>query len=407
MTVMGDRGNHPSKPKADFDPFRRYVQPRVSRRTMLCGLASAFLPSSAPAQHSISTPAELDDGWQIANLAEANLDIEAVRELISSIDAGISFPNIHAVLVEHRGRLVLEHYRPGLDWAFEEPLGVVQHGPRTRHDIRSVTKSITSLLLGIALSGASEQTLRLPITDLLPHSEDYGDRLDQVTLHHVYAMTAGLSWNETIVPFNQRNDFIQLLTRPDPINFVVSKELRETPGDRWTYNSGLTELIAGVIENLTGDPLADFSRAVFFDPLGITDYEWSQPPAWGPGSFPSASAGLRMRGRDLAKIGSLILHDGTWQGREIVPPDWIRASVSRHVHDTPWGPPGVYGYGYFWFPGTLLSGHDVIRASGWGGQSIHVLPELELAVTIFAGNYEDGGTEVGERIVGRLIRALN
>ena len=407
MTFMGYRGNYPSKPKADFDPSRRHVQPRVSRRTMLCGLASAFLPSSAPAQHSISTPAQLDDGWQVASLAEANLDIEAVRELISSIDAGINFPNIHAVLIEHRGRLVLEHYRPGLDWAFEEPLGVVQHGPRTRHDIRSVTKSVTSLLLGIALSGASEQTLLLPITDLLPHSEDYGDRLDQVTLHHVLTMTAGLSWNETIVPFNQRNDFIQLLTRPDPINFVVSKELRETPGDRWTYNSGLTELIAGVIENLTGDPLADFARAVFFDPLGITDYEWSLPPAWGPNSFPSASAGLRMRGRDLAKIGSLILHNGTWQGREIVPSDWIRTSVSRHVHNTPWGPPGVYGYGYFWFPGTLLSGHDVIRASGWGGQSIHVLPELGLSVTIFAGNYEDGGTEVGERIVGRLIRALN
>ncbi|GGX71069.1 hypothetical protein GCM10007385_45090 [Tateyamaria omphalii] len=214
-------------------------------------------------------------------------------------------------------------------------------------------------------------------------------------------------WNETIVPYNERNDFIRLLTRPDPVDFVFSKGMLETPGSRWTYNSGLTELTAGVIENLVDEAFPDFARTALFEPLGITDYEWSLPPAWGPDSFPSASAGLRMRGRDLAKIGSLVLHDGAWKGRQVVPLDWIRTSVSRHVRDTPWGHSGVYGYGYFWFPGTLLSGHDVIRASGWGGQSIHVLPELGLSVTIFAGNYGEGGTDLGERIVGRLISALN
>ena len=128
--------------------------------------------------------------------------------------------------------------------------------------------------------------------------------------------------------------------------------------------------------------------------------------AWGPDGFPVASAGLRMRARDLAKIASVVLHDGSLQGRQIVPEAWIAASTTRHVQDTPWGPPGAYGYGYFWFPGTLLSGHRVILASGWGDQRIYVLPDLGLAIAIFAGNHDRGSRGIGERITGRIVRAL-
>jgi CubicO group peptidase (beta-lactamase class C family) len=219
-------------------------------------------------------------------------------------------------------------------------------------------------------------------------------------------MTAGLEWNETVVPFNDHNDFFRLQTTDDPVGLVLTKEVRDTLGSRWNYNSGLTELTAGVIENLTGESLVDYAEEVLFGPLGIIDYEWRRPATWPSDSFPSASAGLRMRARDLAKIASLILHDGEWKGRQIVPTEWVAASTSRHVQDIPWGSPLEYGYGYFWYPLRRLGGHRAIRASGYGDQAVFLLPDAGLAITIFAGNYDDPNWALGEWIVGAIVRAL-
>lgn len=371
------------------------------KRVIISCLLAFCLPSLLVARE-IDTA--LRDYWPVAEPADAGLDSEALVELVQLIDSGVNYPNIHAVLIEHTGRLVFEHYWAGEDWLSRaEPLGFVQHGPATLHNIRSITKSVTSLLLGIALGKSAEDALTRPIASFFPDRKGLDVALDAVTFHHVLTMTAGLAWNEMIVSYdNDRNDFIRLINANDPVGFVLAKEVRDTPGSRWNYNSGLTDLTARVIEDLTGKRLADYADEVLFGPLNITNYEWWQPPAWPSNSFPSASAGLRMRARDLAKISSLVLHDGKWQGRQIVPKAWVTTSTARHV-DTPWG---RYNYGYFWFPGTLLSGHLVISASGSGGQQIYVLPEIGLAITIFAGNYEDGGGAVGERIVGRIVRAL-
>lgn len=374
-----------------------------TRRFILSVLLAFCMPLLAAAQEINTAPAGLDDGWAVAKPTEAGLDPDAIATLVELINAGVNYQNVHALLIEHEGRLVFERYWPGEDWE----LGYVEHGPKTLHDINSVTKSVTSLLLGVALGDSAEDALVRPITSFFPDREGFGSGLDAVTLHHVLTMTAGLAWNENFVSYdNDRNDFVRLKNTNDPVGFVLSKEVRDTPGSQWSYNNGLTDLTAGVIENLTGKPLADYADEVLFGPLGITGYEWWRPPAWPSDNFPSASAGLRMRARDLAKVASLILHDGKWQGRQVVSADWVRNSTTRHVQDNPWGPPGVYGYGYFWYPGTLLGGQQVIRASGWGDQRIYVLPEVGLTITIFAGNYEDGGGDVGERITGRIVRAL-
>ncbi len=375
-----------------------------TRRNILSGILAVCLPSLVTAQGINTAPVALDDGWAVAEPSEAGLDPDALATLVEIIEKGVNVPNIHALLIEHEGRLVFEHYWPGEDRIVGvKPLGYVQHGPSTRHDLRSVSKSVTSLLLGIALGDSAKDALARPIASFFPDREGLGSGLDAVTLHHVLTMTAGLAWNETIIPpTDDRNDFFRLVTTDDPVGFVLAKEVRDTPGSRFNYNSGLTDLTAGVIENLTGKPLSDYADEVLFGPLGITDYEWHRPPAWGSNSFPNASAGLRMRARDLAKIASLILHDGKWQGRQIVPVDWIRASTTRQL-DNLWG---RYSYGYFWIPGRLLSGHRVILAKGYGDQRIYVLPEIGLAITIFAGNYDKRSGGIGERITGRIVRAL-
>ncbi|MET1414048.1 serine hydrolase [Roseibium sp. HPY-6] len=371
----------------------------VTRRVLLSSLlAAVFPPAAADARGMDAAPSARADGWPVAEPASARLDPQALSELIEMIDAGVSARNIHAVLVEHKGRLVFEHYWPGEDGEY----GYVEHGPETLHDIRSVTKSVTSLLLGVALDGSAESTLSRPIGSFFPEARNLAGELKAVTLHHVLTMTAGFAWNETIVPYNSQNDFIRLLTGDDPIAFTLAKEFLDAPGRRWLYNSGLSELVGGVIEKLTGMALTDYANRVLFEPLQISDYEWWRPTAWPSDHFPSASAGLRLRARDLAKVGSLMLHSGRWRGRQLVPEDWIEISTARHVANS-WE---RYGYGYFWFPGVLYTGHKVIMASGWGDQRLYVVPDAGLVITIFAGNYESGGGVAGERIAGRIVRAL-
>lgn len=383
-----------------------------TRRCTLFALLLACLPLAAVADEVTSAPLQRDDGWPVATLAEAGLDPAALAAIVEKIDDGW-IPNVHALLIEHEGRLVFERYWPGEDRSVTGPLGHVEHGPTTQHDIRSVSKSITSLLLGIVLTDNTEDMLARPIASFFPERPELGEGLEEVTLHHVLTMTAGLAWNETVVPYSdERNDFGRLVNSADPVGYVLSKELQEPPGSRWNYNSGLTDLTGGVIEHLTGKPLIDYADEVLFGPLGITDYDWLRPRAWPEDVFPSAGAGLRMRARDLAKLASLVLHDGKWQGRQIVPADWIRVSTVRHVEEFPWSDAGAYAYGYFWYSGTVtdgrssISGSPVIRGAGYGNQAVFVLPKAGLTITVFAGNYDDLSRAVDMRIMGLIARAL-
>ncbi len=373
-------------------------------RSLLVLMSVLWLPLAGHATETDIAPPDRLDGWSVAPPSSAGLDPAALIALTKAIEAGVTFPNIHALAISHHGALVFERYWPGeVELLTGEALGIVNHGPESLHDIRSVSKSVTSLLLGIALAGTNQGVLNRPIASFLPDRTDLSPFLADVTLHHVLTMTAGLAWNETIVPFDARNDFVRLFTSDDPIGYVLGKPLGNAPGTRWTYNSGLTDLVAGVVEHLTGQDFEAYAQDVLFTPLGISKVEWHRPEAWGPDRFPMASAGLRLRARDLAKIGALVLQDGVWEGRQIVPTEWIEASTQRHIQDTPWGPPGVYGYGYFWFPGTLSSGQSVIRGVGFGGQRLFILPDQNLVIAVFAGTH----APVGERILGRVLRALD
>jgi len=314
-----------------------------TRRCAVAGLLAFYLPLTALAQDIDTAPAALGDGWTVGKPSEARLDLAALSALASEVEKD-TLPNVHAVLIERNGRLVFERYWPGDDENWGQRMGRVDHGPATQHDLRSVTKSVTSALLGIALGDTSEDALARPIASFFPNRQALGAGLDTVTLHHVLTMTAGLEWNEMEVPYtDNENDEIRLYNTDDPVGLVLAREVRDTPGSRWYYNGGLTQVTAEVIEHLTDKTIDKYAEEVLFGPLGITDYTWHRSGAWHTNSSPSAASGLRLRARDLAKIASVFLHNGQWQGRQIVPAAWVVASTTRHVQDVPWGPPGVYG----------------------------------------------------------------
>ncbi len=388
----------------------------------LLALAAGFAPFQALAQAEPSSPPAGDDAWPVAELADNGFDAAAMAALTLDLRTG-RYDNTHAVLVEKDGALVFELYLSGRDEKWGEPQGFVTFDRESLHDLRSVTKSVTTLLLGIALAqhhqGGFQDALETPLPQFFPDlKEQMNPEMAQVTLHHVLTMTAGLEWNEMEVPYtNPENDEIQLYFVADPVAMVLARPLVQAPGEGWYYNGGLTQVVAGVIERLTGKPLDLYAEEVLFEPLGITDYEWFASPAWGEGSSPSAASALRLRARDLAKIGSVMAHGGSWQGQEIAPPEWIELATTRYVPTIPWSPSGTFGYGYMWYPGELPGAAGdggplrIVRAAGNGDQRLFILPDLGLVITHYAGNYNNyqlrNSEDIARHILGAYLKGGN
>lgn len=353
-------------------------------------------------------PDETDDGWPIASLEEASMDAAALSELTRLLEQG-DFPNIHAVLIEHAGRLIYEAYFEGLDYQRDDELTHTRFDAHTLHDLRSVTKGVTALLLGLALGDEFESALDTPIVEFFPDlNAGIGAGVEEIALRHVLTMTAGLDWDERTHPWGSpENDEFLLHTTPRPLEMVLARPVTTAPGTDWTYNSGLTELAGGVVERKTGRNVRDYAQEVLFGPLGTREFEWWGPKSWVPEGMPSASAGLRLRARDLAKIGSLILNRGLWGGEQIVSAELIALIVRPHVESIGLVAHGIFGYGLQWYPGksTSIPSYPLIGAFGNGGQRLFILPKQHLVLTVLAGNYNGPYQDHGERMIGRIARA--
>lgn len=365
-------------------------------------VALATLGGCAPVTET-PVPPRLHDGWSVAAPMSAGFDAGELGRLTRALRSG-TFPNTHAVLIEHDGSLVYEEYFGGTDERWGESLGRRAIDRNSLHDVRSVSKSVTGLLVGIALQGALDQAVQKPVADLLPEL-GLRDERTSILLHHVLTMTAGLDWNEMNVPYTDpRNDEGRLLESATPARYVMNRPIIAPPGRAWNYSGGLTQVLASIVYERTGVPFLDYAREMLFEPLGIEHLEWFGPELWLP-RFPAAMGGLRLRARDLAKIGSLVLHNGRWAGQQIVPRRWIELSTSRIVQDIgDWSHDGLWGYGYQWWSGHLPDGRRIVGAYGNGNQRVFIVPDERIAVTILAGQYNRGGAH-SERILDRVLAA--
>ena len=171
----------------------------------------------------------------------------------------------------------------------------------------------------------------------------------------------------------------------DPFRYVLSKPITAPPDTVWNYNSGGTDLLGNIIERVSGKSLEAFAREALFTPLGISDWEWMKYR----NEHISAAAGLRLRPRDAAKIGQLVLNKGDWGGKQIVSAKWIEQSVTPRFQAIGFFG-GLFYYGQQWWMGRTLSGDkDVkwIAAQGLGGQRIFIVPELDLVMVTTSGLY--------------------
>jgi CubicO group peptidase (beta-lactamase class C family) len=355
-------------------------------------------------------PPTLSDGWKTATAESVGVDAQRLAALTASV-RGWPELGVHAILVERAGRLIYEAYFDGFDERWGTPLGRVAIGTDSLHDLRSITKSVVSALAGIALADGAIKSLEQPVIEWFPeYPELHTPAHRRVTLAHVLSMTSGLDWNEDIPYTDPRNDEIRMTRDSQPLRYALARAFASDPGAEFRYNGGLTQVMAAVIQRAVKMPIQDYARARLFEPLGITTFEWLGSLA----GMPSAASGLRLRGRDLAKFGSLYLHDGQWNGKQVIPPDWVRLSTRRHFAfarasardrlGTHPGVQGAYGYGYFWWYACYPTDGGLVEARtavGNGQQRVFVLPGLDMAVTILAGRYNDftTGNTLGVRIL--------
>jgi CubicO group peptidase (beta-lactamase class C family) len=302
---------------------------------------------------------------------------DRLDEVLRAGEAG----GLHGVVAVRGGRTLLEYYGAGEDFAWADSLGVIEFGPETLHDIRSVTKSVTALLYGIALS---DGLVPPPTESLLRHFPQYPDlaadpQRARLTVEHALTMSLGVEWREDIPYTSPANAEIAMELAPDRYRYILERPVLEPPGARWTYCGGATALLGRLIADGTGMSLPQYAQAVLFAPLGIGRFEWTT----GADGVASAASGLRLVPRDLARIGELVLAEGARDGQSIVPAGWIRTMLQPRLQ-TSWGTQ----YGYQWYIEST-GDHRVVAGLGNGGQRLFALPDLDLTVAVTAGNYDD------------------
>lgn len=348
--------------------------------------------------------------------AEQPFDQAKLEELHAELDEDV-IEDVHAVIVDYRGERVFERYytAPDEEWG-QADIGSLTQTPTRKHDLRSVTKTVATIALGIALGDDWEADLERPLLSFFPdYTGKTGEGIEQVTLFHTLTMQAGIEWREMGVPYrfpdgtlNLNNDEIQLYSTVDPTGMVLARDVITPPGEQWYYNGGLTQIIGDVAQSSAGMPFLELVETRLFDPMGITDYEWGRDASWGDDVPPAIASGLRLSPLDLAKIGKLILDRGMWDGEQIVDPEWIDAMTARHVDTIPWFQSARMdsGYGFQTYRGRL-DGQDLIFGVGNGDQRVMVFPQLDLVVTIMAGNYNDFSQPTGELIASAVLDAMD
>ena len=326
--------------------------------------------------------AEKNDGISIASMYDAGLDSTIINKIDTAITNG-TYPNIHSLLITRNNKLVYEKYWAGKDQRWGDDLGLIEHTRDSLHDIRSISKSIVSACVGIAIDQGKIKNVDQKVFDFFPEyvKLDTGIR-STLTIKHLLTMSSGIVWNEDIPYDNPENSEIRMTRSANQVEYVLSQPLEFSPGQVWKYNGGTTQLLAAIIEKTTGKKVDEFAREFLFQPLGITRFEWIKYPDT---DLPAAASGVRLRSRDLLKFGLLYNNGGKWEDKQVVSQKWIEESFQSHVPR-----PGGGSYGYqFWLWQDTINNKIVpfIFAIGNGDQKIIFDKTNDLVIVSTAGNY--------------------
>ena len=253
------------------------------------------------------------------------------------------------------------------------------------HTLQSVTKSIASIMIGVAIKEGEISGTDVKVVDFF---EDYDlsmadESFKTATLEDLLTMQLGMEWHEIDRPIDSTNTTGQLEASQDWIQFTLNQPMDTIPGTKWVYNSGASHLMSGIIKKATGLYIDEYAKKHLFTPLGIENYRWKKTPA----GYPDTEGGLYLEAQDLAKIGFLMLNQGLWEGQQIISSEWVKKSVTKHVSFDK-----EKGYGYQWWRDDQ-DGIEIWACHGFGNQYLLVFPEYRSIAVVNSWNIFDAETE--------------
>ena len=233
----------------------------LTQTLLLCSL---IIGCQSANQESSDHSKTAQDGLAIASLAEAGMDTHSIEEIIDSIRSGF-YPRRHSVLIYKNKHLVLEEYFAGQDYIWGRDVGIIDHGQTVLHDMRSVSKSVVSACVGIAIDQGKIEGVDQSVFDFFPEYQEYntGEKA-ALTIEHLLTMTTGLDWNENVPYDHPDNSEILMDQSDDRMRFVLSRPIVSVPGTEWNYNGGTTELLATILKRATGNNVHEFAKQHLF-----------------------------------------------------------------------------------------------------------------------------------------------
>lgn len=392
-----------------------------SSLSVLILLNLAMLGAPAAAQEEWPTR-----GWRMTTPPAVGLDPQALAAFDADIAAG-EYGYLDSMLVIRHGRIAYERYYGhdyGEIYASEArtrgPLVVGDlSGPYNYfndwwhpyyrdtmlHTMQSVTKSVASVVVGIAVSRNEFPDLDTPVLDFFdPERVAHVDeRKRRMTIRHLLTMTAGIEWNEDLPYTHPDNTWSALQEAVDWVRFTIDRPMAHEPGETFQYNSGATLILGHIFNEATGMDLEEYAVEHLFAPLGIEDYYWKRTPA----GLVDVQEGLYVSSRDIAKIAYLYLQHGQWEGQQVVSAAWVQDSTAAFVPVTE---DGSWEYGYKWWLIHYRHGGEdkvAITGLGFGDQIPMLLPDLDMVIVFTGWNTLPGRPELQvEEAIDRMLGAV-
>lgn len=323
-----------------------------------------------------------DDEWAATTPEEQGMSSSILDDMIQHIE-DVAAP-MHGLVVTRNGYIVKETY-----WGYYTNM--------SSHHIFSCTKSYTGTLVGIAIKEGFIDNVSQRVIDFFPGMtiENLDLRKEAMTLEHVLTMTTGLDWNEWNNSYaDPTNMYNQMFGSSNPIQFFLDLPMAHDPGEQWMYTTGASHLLSAIIQETTNMTTREFAEEYLFDPLNMTIGAWNVDTQ----GINNGGTQLFVTPQAMAKLGLLYLNNGTWDGQEILPEDWVAQASSAHANIFP----GM-DYGYQWWIDTP---DGTYHAAGSEGQYIFVVPEYNVVVSITA-RADGPGEDIYEEIIQYVLNSID
>ncbi len=325
-----------------------------------------------------SKPVMKDDGWLVASLEDEGVEKTLIEEMLIKAENG-DFDKIHGILLVKNGKLILDAF-------FKKRLTVVDsyvdNNDIELHAMMSVTKSLISLLVGVAIDKSIVNGIYDKVYPYFPEYSgfnNWSNLKSKITIRNFLTMSHGLSWDETSYKYSDpKNTYNMMEKETDWVKFTLDRAIDSIPGEKFAYSTGVSHTTEALISNASGMTFPEFAEKYLFKPLGIKKNKWFKAPN-------GRADDVYLTGRSMAKFGQLVLDRGKWDGKIVIPEDWIDESTTDYVRVS-----DEYGYGYFWWKynfdikGTVV---ETTLAWGYGGQFIFIFKDLSTVVCFLSGNY--------------------